>query len=129
MAGLFSLNFWFNMRPGPLGSLGLQVFIIILALSIGLTIIFWLLKSRRDNLLYYRVWQRMHSFGLSNIIVSVFLFFFFFEEIPILSSRFWLLLWSVAMGVWLGFVVKDIIKIPKIKEKLSKDQEYKKYIP
>lgn len=129
MDKLFSFTYWTSLRPGSL-TLGEQryffIFIVILAI---LTFVFILLKTRHKKSLFNRIWRKLSSFSLTNLIISLFLLFFTYESIPFLSGRFWLLFWNLSMVIWLFFISKVLIKIPKIKQEIKKEQEFKKYIP
>lgn len=71
----------------------------------------------------------MNTFFFSNFIIGLFMLFFSYEMIPFLSTRVLYLLWLVMMLVWLGFILRDLAKIPKLIEEKKKEHEYKKYIP
>jgi hypothetical protein len=43
--------------------------------------------------------------------------------------RIWLLLWLIGMGVWLGFILRHLSDIPKIKQEQERQAEYQKYVP
>ncbi len=128
MGNLLKLSFWFNMTPGSLtqGTLRLIV-VFLISLFIG-AVFFKILKNRKRNL-YNKIWNKLHLFSLSNLIVGLFLLFFSYELLPFLSMRFWLLLWGISMIVWLVFIFRIFNEIPKIKEKMVKEDEYKKYLP
>ena len=64
-----------------------------------------------------------------NFFVGLILLFFSHELIPFLSARFWFLLWGLGIAVWLVFIFKALVAIPKKKKQIEKEREYKKYIP
>ncbi|MCK5510685.1 hypothetical protein KAI65_04060, partial [Candidatus Parcubacteria bacterium] len=108
------------------GALRLIV-VFLISLLIG-AVFFKILKNRKRNL-YNKIWSKLHLFSLSNLIIGLFLLFFSYELLPFLSMRLWLLLWGLGMIVWLAFIFKIFNEIPKIKEKMAKEDEYKKYLP
>ena len=129
MKYFFTIAYWFNLRPESLTVQGLRnffVFIIILAIF---TSIFAILKSRYKRGLFSRIWKKLYFFNLANLVIGIFLLFFVYESIPFLSARFWLLAWWLSMIVWIFFIIKELMKIPKIREELEKEKEFKKYIP
>ena len=117
------------MRPEPLSQQYLEVFTISVVAFFALTIASAILKSRFKKYIYGRLLNSLYSFFLANAIIGLLLLFFTYELIPFLSSHFWLLVWGISMLVWLGFIIKKLLDIPKRKEELSKEKEFKKYIP
>ena len=129
MSQIFQFNYWFNLRPGnltPGAQTGFFVFLIILAVLI---FVFFLFKSRYKKSSYFRIWRNLYSFCLSNLIIGLFLLLFTYELVPFLSARFWFLLWGLGMAVWLFFIGRFLVLIPKIKQKIATEKEYQKYIP
>lgn len=128
MNKFFNLNFWFNMRPGSADSKFMFGFVIFIAVLAIFAFIFTLLKNRQRSL-YFKIWQKLQMFCLTNFGISLLLLFFVYEHIPVLSARFIILFWVLSMIVWLVFIVRTITKIPELRNKLEKEKEYKKYIP
>lgn len=128
MRNLFTLKLWFNTQPGQLTPLALKGIAGLLIALLIATVIFLLIKNKKRSI-YYRIWQKLYFFSLSNLVIGLFLFFFAYELLPFLSMRFWFLLWGIGMAVWVGFIIKVLLEIPRIKEKRIKEEEYRKYIP
>lgn len=128
MRNLFTLKLWFNTQPGQLTPLALKGIAGLLIALLIATVIFLLIKNKKRSI-YYRIWQKLYFFSLSNLVIGLFLFFFAYELLPFLSMRFWFLLWGIGMAVWVGFIIKALLEIPRIKEKRIKEEEYRKYIP
>jgi len=129
MSNLLSYKFWFNLRPGSFAGLYQNVLIIFVLSLIVLAVIFAFIKSRNKKNLYRRFWNSLYFFSLTNAIVGGIILFFAYEMVPFLSARFWFLLCGVEMLVWLFFIAKELYLIPKKKNKLKQENEYKKYIP
>jgi len=129
MKNLFSLKYWFNLRPEPLQGNYFKLLLGFLVLLIVGAVLFHLLKKKNSQKLFRQSWQRLSSFCVSNVIIGLIVTFFSYEMIPFLSARFWLGLWAIEMAIWLGFIGKQMQEIPKIKQKIQTEQEYKKYIP
>ena len=125
---LLSFNYWLNLRPGELSAPGLRYFSAFLVIIFAAAFIFWLLKKRRKGP-YNRIWRKLHSFSVSNLIIGLFVLFFFFEAVPFLSARFWLLVWGLGLAVWLFFIGRAMTHIPEMREERQKEEEYRKYIP
>jgi len=128
MKKFLDLHFWFNIRPGTLDFNVMFILIVILAIFLGIAIISGLPKFKQRGL-YFKIWKHINLFAVSNFIIGLFLLFFAYETLVVLSIRFFFLLWFLSMLIWLRFIVGDFIKIPELREKLKKEAEYKKYIP
>ena len=124
----FTLNYWFNMRPNNFLPVANKIIVGFLAFLVILFFIFSLLKSRKNNV-YVKIWQKLYNFCITNFFIGIILLFFCYELVPLLSSRFWFLIWGIGMIFWLYTIYKSLKEIPKLKEKRAKEQEYKKYIP
>ncbi len=129
MNSLFSLHYWINLRPGSLTFQLQRNIVIFLVILVILIFIFALLKSKHKKSFLSRIWRKLYSFSITNLIIGIFLIFFFYEAIPFLSARFWLVFWVLGMIIWLFFIGKAILKIPKIRQEIKKENEFKKYIP
>lgn len=127
MNNLITLNYWFNMRAGELTNTAqwlLVSFIVILAIFY---ISSYLYSKKRG--LYFKIANRVNSFSITNLIIGLVLLFFTYEAIPFLSMRLWFMVWFISMIAWLFFIIKNLLQIPKLKEALEKEREFKKYIP
>ncbi len=124
---LLSLGFWFNTRPGALIPSMQKGFIAFLGLLVVVFVVFLILQKKKT--IYRNLFRKLGSFSISNAILGAIILFFIYESVPFLSARFWILLWVIGMIVWLYFILKRIKEIPKRKEELEKEKEFKKYIP
>lgn len=129
MKNLLSLKFWFNLRPEPTTSITQKYFLFFMGLQILIYLIFLLIKRKYPKSLYRKIFSNFSSLFLTSIIIGAFLLFFTYEGVPFLSARFWFLVWFTAIAVWLSFIVRNFLKIPKIKEQLKAEKQYRQYIP
>ena len=129
MNNLLSLKFWISLRPGFMEPAYFRVFAVFTIAFFVLIFISSFIKTRNKKNLYGRFWQMLNSFCLTNAIVGAILLFFTYEAVPFLSARFWFLLWGIEIAIWIVFMARVLIDIPKRKEKLAREKEYKKYIP
>lgn len=127
MQNLLTWRFWFNLRPESLLPLFTNLFLGLLLLLL-LATIFTALKQRRKSL-YKNFWKRSYGFSLGNLLIGAVLFFFNYERAAFLSARFWLALWAIVMIAWLIPIIKSYRRVPLQKQKIEKEQEFKKYIP
>lgn len=129
MSNLLNLKFWFNLRAVPLTPFFNKALIGFTILSLVMFIAIKLLNKRNKNVLYTKIFQALINFSLTNLFVGVFLMFFNYEMVPFLSSRFWFLLWAIGILVWLYFIIKKLLVIPRIGKQIEENKEFKKYIP
>ena len=128
MKKFLDFHFWFNIRPGSLAPNVILALIVLLAVFLAISIISSLPKFKERGL-YFKIWRKINLFAISNFVIGLFLLFFAYEALVMLSMRFFFLLWFLGIVVWLGFIIRDFTKIPELREKLKKEAEYKKYIP
>lgn len=127
MQPLLNINFWFNLRPGPLQALFLKIFLIFLIILLLLSIFSGIRQMKKG--LYRPIWKRVYNFSLSNLIIGLILLFFNYESAVFLSARFWLAFWFIIILIWIFYIIKDFHKILIRQKNLSKEKEYKKYLP
>lgn len=123
----FTLKYWFSINAGSLQQSVQRVFIIFLILLLGLTIYAEL--RRKNKGIYLKIWTKIASFGLTNLIIGVMLLFFTYEGVVFLSMRFFFLIWLAEMIFWLHLIYKEFKKIPEMREKRKKEEAFKKYLP
>jgi drug/metabolite transporter (DMT)-like permease len=127
--GILSWSFWFNSRPEPLSSLSQNGILVFAVLMVAMFIIIKIITGRKQKTIYYKFWLKLASFGLTNAILGFLFWFFSFEMIPMLSAKFLLALWGIMMIIWTVFLIKYLRRIPKRREIIQKEKEFKKYIP
>jgi len=125
---LLSFKFWFNLRPEAFLPVYQKIFIFFVLALIIFSFLGRLVTFRRKGL-FTSFWRRIYSFSLTNTFIGLILLFFNYEMVPFLSARFWLLAWATEMIIWLIFIFKGLLDIPKKKKLLEEEKEYKKYIP
>lgn len=125
---LASLSYWFNLRPGELAPNAQKILIIVFFILAGAAIASFVFARIKSGP-YVRILKRIYSLSLTNAILTILLWFFAYEMIPFLSARFWFAILGIEILVWLFFIGKDALEIPKRKEEREKEKEYKKYIP
>lgn len=128
MNKFLTFNYWMNTRPGDLNANALNILIILIVVFVAIAFLAYLQKAKNKNH-YYKLWEKISSFCIGNVIIGLFLVFFAFEATPFLSTRVLFLLWGAGMLIWIGFIIHFLVKIPKIKEKNRIEQEFNKYIP
>lgn len=127
MGNLLTLNFWFNSRPESLLPASQKALIgfIVFCFLLWLVCVLW---AKRKNV-NRKILKSFASFGLANFILGLLFWFFSFERIPILSAKFWYVIWFAGIATWLYFIYKRYKKIELMKEQAKKEKELKRYIP
>lgn len=129
MEKFITMNYWFNVNAGELEPKMQKLLFIILVIFLILAIFISVIKKSKQNGFYYKIFNSLQLFFITNFIVGVFLYFFTYQGIYFLSSRFWFLAWFVFVVIWLNTIRSLFLKIPKIKEKVKEKEKYSKYIP
>jgi hypothetical protein len=127
---LFDLNFWFSLRPNPLGPKGTIFVLIFFGLITLIGVIFALLPAvKKGDALILRFFRKaFNQFFIMGVIGFV-LFFLSYEQIFFLGSYFWYLLWFIGFAVWSVFTIHFLIKkIPQVKEEREKQKRFQKYL-
>jgi len=127
---LLTLNAWFNINPGPLGDQLLTIltwfFIIVIVIGFG----FRVLAKRQRGKIQAKVWRRFGKLGLTMGILGFVVLFFFYEGVPFLSARFWLLVWFIGLIAWKVYILIYLFrKIPQESRENKDKQNFEKYLP
>ncbi len=128
MNKFFSLQFWFDLRPGSLIPLYNNILIGEIIISIAITVVLFFLKKNKKNF-YNKLYERLFNFFSTNVFVGLVLLFFNHEEVYFLSARFWYGLWAISMIVWLIFILKYLKSLPGRRKQIEENKKYQKYIP
>lgn len=133
LAKLSTLHFWFQIRPLPMSKAFTVVFLIFFLLliigKVGLRIYAGKMKkqlTKADKKLYDLIQSLLLTMGLLGIAWT----FFAYEGIPILSARFWLVLWVIGIGVWIYAIFRYYAQeYMDYKEKIAKRERLERYLP
>ncbi|MBD3247740.1 hypothetical protein GF382_00425 [Candidatus Falkowbacteria bacterium] len=128
MNNIFSLSFWFDLRPGKLIAAYQNILVGLVIIMAVVAVVSFILKRNKKNL-YFKLWEKAFSFAFTNTFIGLLLFFFNYEMIPFFSARFWYPLWLAGMITWLVFIVKFFESLPQKKKQIEEEKAYKKYIP
>ena len=128
---LITLGFWFGLNPAPFIApvfVGLGVFL--LALLVAGIIVKALGVKARKNPPLHRVYSRVGRISLTVSIIGLILFFFSYEQISLVSARFWWGLLAVGTIVWVVLAARDMRKKYPAEKKLLADRlAREKYLP
>lgn len=129
MGNLLTLSFWFSSRPGELLQASIIIFAILAVALLGAGVVTTSYLRKNPKSIYRKVLSRIQSFAFTNACINLLLLFFAYEAVPVLSMRFWFLVWFISMVAWGRVIHKDFSDIPQIKAKMEADRKYKQYIP
>ena len=124
---LFNPAFWFNQRPGLLIPFWRNSLIASLILFLILAIFAFLFKKKGG--LYSKLWERLFNLSSTSLFIGLALLFFNDQMIPVLSARFWYLLWAIGLIIWSYFIIRYATTLPNNKKDLEKKREFEKYLP
>lgn len=126
-----SLNFWFQMQPPSfLAWVGITLLVVFTAMVIvGIAAKIYAAKSSLDKFLRRAV-QRAGTLLLAMGLLGLFICFFTYEQVPILSMRIWLLVWLLSTVLWAWSIVKYVrVEIPAKRELMAERERINKWIP
>jgi len=124
---LFSLSFWFNLRPGSFSAVQRYFLLGFIGLLLVGLVVFFIIKRRPGKNRYPA--RLFYDFCFTNALIGLILLFFNYELIPFLSAHFWYLLWLVAMVWWFISIIKRIKGVSKKRSEESSAPDLKKYLP
>jgi hypothetical protein len=129
MKELLNYRYWFNSRPEPLWPNDDKVFMWLFGLIVLLGVVSFFSKRKNGQNPYRKIWASIFNLSWVNLLIGLILLFFSFELVPFLASRFWLIFWGIEAAIWLFFIIRDLLEIPKTLAKLAAEKQYKQYIP
>jgi hypothetical protein len=128
---LITLSFWFNTNPPPFIMpvfIGLGALIAVI-LAFGI-VIKWLAWKKRSNPPLHRVLSRLGRAEITVALIGFFLYFVSYEQITVVSARFWWLILFIVAAVWKVYIFLDFRKrYPIEKQALVERQAREKYLP
>lgn len=127
---LLTLSFWFKLAGEPLLPVLYYGFVVFFGLLVLASIVCGVIskKEKRNYILRFGAKYLKNWFLASGLTGFLFLFFNY-ERVIFLSSRFWYLIWFLAYGLWLIFILKKIKKLPEKESSLRKQTQFEKYLP
>jgi NhaP-type Na+/H+ or K+/H+ antiporter len=131
IGNLFTLNYWFDLTPGPLFQGVLSFLYIFFAVMIILGFASKaMVKKNQKNTPLRNIWSKFYFFLSTMGFLGLIVTFFRAKQVNFFGAPFWMLFWLIGLIVWLVFIIRYIkVKIPKIKEEIELKQEMDKYMP
>ncbi len=131
MNNLLTLNLWFGLYPPPMqkGILYFLVIIFALLFLVGVIGKVYSLKAKIEKF-YRRAISKIGDAFITMGAIGLLLCVFSYEQIPILSMRFFYLVWLIIMLIWAYFLYKYMfIEIPKLLELKKLREQEDKWLP
>lgn len=131
---LISLNYWFHNQPPYLSDFFTKVFLglffILISLSIVFQVMAFIQKKQKAQNIIIKFWKKIANFFFWMGIIEIILYFFRYERVPLLSSRFWLILWLILFFSWAAYIIHlKFKKVPAIVSDKKQKEEFEKYLP
>lgn len=128
---LISPSFWFDLSPTAMSLAFERTFFVVFAVCIIAGAVLRI-AARRDNrdkydrMLLFRAASHAFTFGITGFLI----FFFTYEEISFFGSRFWYLVWGIAL-VWVVVRFVRFMKreVPQLRMRDASRADANKYLP
>ena len=129
---LLKLGYWFDRRPPAFESAVQHIFFYVFAGLVALSIIISIVikKKKEEDPWVAKGFQKVSSWCLTMGVAGLMIFFFSFEQVPILSMRFWFAGWAIWAVIWAVFILKFFIKVIPVEKAMIKEKaRLEKYLP
>ncbi len=127
MKNLLSFNYWFDLGPSSFIYLAQVLFFVFLLLLFLFGVFLMFYKKKAGP--YKFLANKLYEFSFVNLFLGVLLFFFDYQNVYLLSARFWFLLWIAFMVYCLLAIYKKYKKNIERKKDFKQSQDFKKYLP
>lgn len=128
---LLSLNFWFQMQP-PMFLPWVSIFFLVVfsaLVIVGIIAKIYAVKSNQEKLTRRAV-QRAGNLLLTMGLIGLLIWFFTFENVPILSMRIWLLVWLGSAIAWAWSIIRYVrVEIPAKHSMQAERDRMNKWLP
>lgn len=123
--------YWFNLRPEPLsgrGQTSLKWFFLglLIILVVNLLYLGW---KKKDKIIA-KVVEKLAYWSAAMIVFGLVWYWFGYEGVPVLSARFWWLIWLAVFLGWLVLIIKYLVKdLPRQIKQRQQQEKIRKYLP
>ena len=130
LAPLLRWSYWFGTYPPPFTGFYFWLIVGSAGGSFLLGLVFSFIGSRFKDPSTRKIIKRLGTLALTFGALMAINFFFTQTSTPTLGSRFWFAGWFLMALIWLGFILKYILRVaPKERAERNKQLEYQKYLP
>jgi len=128
------LSYWFERQPNYFSSsvdrLFVYAFFLMIIISLAFKFTAYLHNKQKKPYLIVTFWNKMANFTFWMACLEILYYFFRYERVMLLSSRFWMLLWLITFLTWGGFILYyRFKKIPQIMSEKVQKNDFEKYLP
>lgn len=127
-------GYWFEKQPYYLSDYFTKIFVgaffIMIILSLAFKFYSYWLNKQKKPYLIVTFWNKLANFSFWMACLEILYYFFRYERVVLLSSRFWMVAWLITFIIWIGFIFHyRFNKVPQmIAEKVQKN-DFEKYLP
>lgn len=128
---LFSFGFWFNPGFVPFTPWAdkLILLVMLLLLVAGIGVYLYVLQAALEKDMR-RAWRRISALLVWAGFCGLFLYVMNWQHIPVLSMRFFYVVWLGSFGWWAWTIIRHVTKIlPKQRAEHAARQAYEKWLP
>lgn len=130
---LYTISYWFNIRPDELSSPFLIFFCVFFTLLVlSKFIFFFYYKKNKDVILkpYKKFIQKGETALFSLGICGLFWLFFAYEQVPFLSARFWMIIWLFSALLWVYFIIRyKNFELEPLLKQMAERERIEKWMP
>lgn len=127
---LVSPSYWFTIHWNPIGTSTVRFMVLVFAIVIAMGIALLIIANRKKDAVLASHLRRLSGpFFFGGILGEIFTFFLY-QQVPVLSARFWFLIVFVVFIAWFVVGVRLlIVRVPIIKAADEKRQQFEQYLP
>ncbi len=131
MTNLLSLSFWFGLQPPPLHYWSVRLFLVFFCACICIGIVAKTYGVRRAlDRFVRRAIERTGDLFLIMGVFGLLLFFFSYEQVPVLSMRLFYLVWLAVFVIWARGIYRYVrVEIPEKYARQARRTEMEKWLP
>ncbi|MDP2656564.1 MAG: hypothetical protein Q8P11_03320 [bacterium] len=129
---LYDFHYWFSSHPGPLSVRGILILSFILFTVIVIDIVSRIIGKKKRKVwdsLTKNVVGRLHNCFVTMIVFGIIVVFFEYEGVPVLGARYFALIWTIVLLVWLIAIGHETyVKNKALRKEAQKKGEFTKYL-
>jgi hypothetical protein len=128
---LIELDFWFALQPNGLSPTFEKGFFALFGLMIIIGAVMRIVARQKKHGRYHiMTFKHVAAMLITMGFVGLVWFFFTFELIYLLGSRFWFLVWIIGLVAWCGHIIKFVkVRIPEMRAAGERKAQENKYLP
>ena len=130
---LFELNYWLTPNPGLISTTTAILFAVFFGLFIALKFVgkaIYVTKKKEISGPERKLIRMLESMLLTMGFFGLLWLVFSFESLPLLSGRFWILIWIASLVAWLYFIARyAFVEMPEVLQKIRDREHLEKYLP